>query len=235
MSLIGSDSDIPSKDLGPSVPTPRRPRRAPSPEERQVDAERSKAALLDAALEEFAAKGFAGARVRDIADRAGVSKDLIAYHFGSKRGLYRTVQEAWIDRRDSFVDFSRSLPENLSRYLHEVLRDPRPIRMLVWLGLADEEEGEEDGIDVSEDVYPDFAVLVRRQENGEYGSEVDPAVLQLMMMGAVTAPSVFPDSVTRLFGVDASDPQFEARYLAGLLHVLRALGAQTQTTDRTGD
>jgi AcrR family transcriptional regulator len=59
-----------------------------------VDAERTRAALLDAALQEFSEKGFAGARVRDIAERAGVSKDLIAYHFGGKEGLYRAVQQA---------------------------------------------------------------------------------------------------------------------------------------------
>jgi hypothetical protein len=50
------------------------PRRAPSGPERQRDADRSRRALLDAALEEFSLRGFAGARVADIARRAGVNK-----------------------------------------------------------------------------------------------------------------------------------------------------------------
>ena len=77
----------------------RAPRRAPAPGQRQVDADRTRTALLDAALEEFAAKGFAGARVRDIAQRAGVSKDLVAYHFGGKDGLYLAVQQSWLRPR----------------------------------------------------------------------------------------------------------------------------------------
>src|SRR5205807_7119066 len=65
-----------------------RSRRAPAPGERQQDADRSRRLLLAAALEEFAAKGFAGARVQEIAARAGVNKQLINYYFDSKEGLY---------------------------------------------------------------------------------------------------------------------------------------------------
>ena len=56
-------------------------RRAPAPHERQRDPERTKARILDAATEEFSAKGFAGARVSEIAARAGVNQQLIAYYF----------------------------------------------------------------------------------------------------------------------------------------------------------
>ncbi|VTU37156.1 Nicotinate degradation protein S [Variovorax sp. PBL-H6] len=50
-------------------------------------------AILVAARGEFAAKGLAGARVNEIASRAGVNKQLIYYYFGSKEGLYRTALE----------------------------------------------------------------------------------------------------------------------------------------------
>src|SRR5450759_1887534 len=62
--------------------------RSPAAGERQRDAERSRQALLTAALDEFSLKGFAGARVAEIAERAGVNKQLINYYFGSKEGLY---------------------------------------------------------------------------------------------------------------------------------------------------
>ncbi|VTU37781.1 TetR/AcrR family transcriptional regulator [Variovorax sp. PBL-E5] len=50
-------------------------------------------AILAAARAEFAAKGLAGARVNEIAARAGANKQLIYYYFGSKEDLYRAALE----------------------------------------------------------------------------------------------------------------------------------------------
>ncbi|PWB72419.1 MAG: TetR family transcriptional regulator [Holophagae bacterium] len=47
--------------------------------------------ILDAASAVFAEKGFAGARVDDIADRAGVNKAMLYYHVGDKTALYSAV------------------------------------------------------------------------------------------------------------------------------------------------
>jgi TetR/AcrR family transcriptional regulator len=44
-------------------------RRAPDSDERQRDADRSRERLLEAALDVISAKGFAGARVHEIAER----------------------------------------------------------------------------------------------------------------------------------------------------------------------
>ena len=48
-------------------------------------------AILAAAALEFAARGFAGARVDRIARRARVNKAMLYYHFTSKERLYRTL------------------------------------------------------------------------------------------------------------------------------------------------
>ena len=47
--------------------------------------------ILAAAQEEFARRGFHGARVDQIARRAGVNKQLVFYYFHSKGGLFSTV------------------------------------------------------------------------------------------------------------------------------------------------
>src|ERR1700745_252069 len=47
--------------------------------------------ILPAAAAEFAARGYAGARVDRIARRARVNKAMLYYHFGSKQRLYRTL------------------------------------------------------------------------------------------------------------------------------------------------
>lgn len=47
--------------------------------------------ILEAAANVFADKGFAGARVDEIADQAGVNKATIYYHIGDKQALYARV------------------------------------------------------------------------------------------------------------------------------------------------
>ena len=55
--------------------------------------EKTKAAILKAALEEFAHEGVTGARTDEIAHRAGVNKALIYYYFKDKEGLYAAALE----------------------------------------------------------------------------------------------------------------------------------------------
>jgi AcrR family transcriptional regulator len=47
--------------------------------------------IVAAARDEFAKRGFAGARVDQIARMAGVNKQLLFYYFHSKRGLFQAV------------------------------------------------------------------------------------------------------------------------------------------------
>jgi AcrR family transcriptional regulator len=64
---------------------------------RRTQAERrsaTRAALLEAGRELFAARGFAGAGQEDIVERAGVTRGALAHHFGTKKGLFRAVVES---------------------------------------------------------------------------------------------------------------------------------------------
>ena len=64
-----------------------------APQRRDPVATRKK--LLTAARLEFARHGFAGARVDEIAERAGVNKQLVYHYFGDKDALYLAVLE-WV-------------------------------------------------------------------------------------------------------------------------------------------
>jgi len=63
------------------------------PQRRNPEATRRK--LLAAARREFADSGLAGARVDEIAARAGVNKQLVYHYFGDKDALYLAVLE-WV-------------------------------------------------------------------------------------------------------------------------------------------
>src|SRR6201993_960107 len=55
--------------------------------------EKTRAAILKAALEEFSHEGVAGARTDQIARRAGVNKALLYYYYKDKEGLYTAALE----------------------------------------------------------------------------------------------------------------------------------------------
>jgi AcrR family transcriptional regulator len=47
--------------------------------------------ILDAAMEVFAEAGYEGARVDEIARRAGINKAMVYYRIGDKKTLYQEV------------------------------------------------------------------------------------------------------------------------------------------------
>jgi TetR/AcrR family transcriptional regulator len=82
-------------------------------------------AILKAAEEEFAERGFGGARAQNIASRAGVNKALPFYHFGSKAELYDEVVRRALGRlgdfmRDALV--AATPRERLSLFVHRLFQ-----------------------------------------------------------------------------------------------------------------
>jgi len=60
---------------------------------KERDGSSTREALVSAANDLFAERGFDGATVEAIATRAGVNKAMVSYHFAGKRGLYASIFE----------------------------------------------------------------------------------------------------------------------------------------------
>jgi AcrR family transcriptional regulator len=60
---------------------------------KRLTAEQRRAAILDAALEVFAERGYHASSIDDIARAAGISKALIYEHFASKQALHADLLE----------------------------------------------------------------------------------------------------------------------------------------------
>jgi AcrR family transcriptional regulator len=71
-----------------------RAQRAPAPVARTAKAAARREAILAAALDEFSARGFAAARLDDVAARAGVAKGTIYLHFDDKETLFQELVRA---------------------------------------------------------------------------------------------------------------------------------------------
>src|SRR6516165_10297251 len=56
-------------------------------------AERTRRNIIEIATEEFAHKGFSGARIDEIAARTNTSKRMLYYYFVDKQGLFIAVLE----------------------------------------------------------------------------------------------------------------------------------------------
>lgn len=78
-----------AKPSAKAPPADKRPKQRTRREQQR--AIETKQAILDAALHEFARKGFDGASTREIAERASVNHRLIGHHFGNKELLWKAT------------------------------------------------------------------------------------------------------------------------------------------------
>src|SRR5437870_4785001 len=100
------------------------------------DPERTRARILAAAFKEFAAQGFAGARVDRIARRAGINKRMLYHYFGDKEGLFREVLRRKMAERQAWGVATPDDPaESLPYWFDLACKDLDWIRLLEWEAL----------------------------------------------------------------------------------------------------
>lgn len=113
---------------------------------RRLDPEARRRAILDAALIVFAEKGYAGARMDDVAARAGVAKGTLYLYFEDKKALFQglvhdaadPILGAMEERVASFEGDTRELLELVfSHVAAQVVHSPR--RHLVKLMMGEGE------------------------------------------------------------------------------------------------
>ncbi|WOX16264.1 TetR/AcrR family transcriptional regulator [Streptomyces sp. N50] len=202
-----------------------KPRRSPKPPERQRDPERTRKLILDAAVAEFAAHGYAGARIAAIAKRAGVNQQLISYYFDGKEGLFRAMSDSWGERASKLVEPGTPLSEQLRRYVMEALENRDGMRLLAWGGLeytgpeADPDQGPR-----TERLAESVADIRERQAAGALPREMDPACLTVMLMAAAMAPVTLPHVIAGVCGDDPQSPEFIERFADQLALLVRRLG-----------
>ncbi len=111
------------------------------------DPEKTRERILDAAEAIFAERGYAGARVQAIVDRAGVNKRMPYHYFGSKQALYTAVithrfnelAEAASSAAEPVLEAQgpvAALAALLAAYFDALASRPRYSRLIQWEAAA---------------------------------------------------------------------------------------------------
>ncbi len=200
------------------------------------NAEATRRRILDAAEQEFAARGFAGARLREIAAAARVQPALIHHYFADKSGLYEAVLDRGLELMHSrswmvleaavtvesmirgfvevLVDFYASNEQLLALVRHETLTGSD-----LLLERAKERLGPLLGMSLS--------LVEARQASGEIRDDLTPRELVLAGLSMILYPSVEAKLVDALLPPPSGGDRIARRKESVVTLLIAALKPQT--------
>ena len=197
--------------------------------------ERTRERILSAALQEFAANGFAGARVDAIARRAAINKRMLYHYFGNKEHLFREVLRRKIaERQASAEGLSGDPAESLPFWFKLSCRDADWVRLLEWEALQDADNQLIDGTSRRALAMGSLGRIRKQQALGHLSGAFEPRHLLLAMRSLTMFPLAFPQLTRLITGQPVSDPHFQKQY-AGFLKkfaaAFRPAGGRRNKTD----
>ncbi|GCB52432.1 TetR/AcrR family transcriptional regulator [Streptomyces sp. NL15-2K] len=198
-------------------------RRRPRDQDRQRDPAGTRRAILAAADAEFGARGFDGARVVRIAEAAGVSHQLITYHFGGKRGLYEALSERRLEESIQ-VTRTRSFAEAARGYVHRAYENPAWVHMLTRQDPGMRPPAEDARV---AELFKSVEDMRDRQTRGEFRSDLDVGAVALVFFAASIAPVAFPWLARELTQQDPASPEFIDHYAKQVSRIISALAEAT--------
>lgn len=161
---------------------------------RRRDAGATREALLAAGAELFAERGYDGVPVTAIAEKVGVTKALINYHFGGKRKLYRAIVSATfgeiVASVERLADSSRPAPEVLRELIATVgematRRHPHFCSMMLREVVAGGEHLDSALIDKPARILGAVQRIVARGVRDGDFRPVDPVLTHLSLIGSL--------------------------------------------------
>jgi TetR/AcrR family transcriptional regulator len=185
--------------------------------------------ILRAAIAEFSAKGYNGARVDAIAARAKSNKQLIYYYFQSKGGLYQAVLDEMVTHSNVRMDESGThsrISEAVEANIENLLgQGGEWMRFWLWEALqptpvdktAERHRAKAWGRWVAE--------FKRAQLRGEIDSRYDPKMLALALNSIIVTPYMTPRVTQLITGKSPDSDAFKKQQLTVVRNFLASLAS----------
>jgi AcrR family transcriptional regulator len=201
--------------------------RSASSEKKRVrkprDAAATRQRILDAAIGEFAANGFSGARIENIARLAKSNIRMIYHHFGSKDGLYVEVLEHVLDqlREDELgLDFEHVSPREgvhkIFDFIHGHFASHPELMSLLSSENLNKAEFLQRSSRIPERASPVIAalngMLRRGAEQGVFRSDVDALHLYITIVSLAYFHRSNAHTLSQIFRHDLLDPIWQQQH-----------------------
>ncbi len=196
-------------------------------------AEKTRAAILEAAESIFSECGFASTRLEDVAERVGIRRASIVYHFKDKQELYEAVLDSvlggLLERLEPVLSAPTPLPDRIenavSTWVDYVGSRPSMARLLLR-EVADASPGHRPPILRYAQPIADLIrreIITRPDFKTAKLAPIDPVHLTSMVVGSTVffvaaMPSLVPES-----GIDPVSPEHIAALRDEMLRIVRRL------------
>lgn len=182
---------------------------------------------MGAAFDEFTSRGFAGARMDEIASRAVCNKALVYHYFADKAALFKQVLECKLAQlvdlgaEDLTLDgFTELAGEVFDFYA----ADPQMVRLAMWEAL---DFGASTSVPNEAERCERFTrhtdAIARAQDAGAIEPTLDPKHTLLSLMGVIGYWFSFPQNARLICGADPHTPEAMAERRTHVIEIVRRI------------
>lgn len=177
------------------------------------DTEGTRRRLRDAALVEFAERGFDGTTVAAIAQRAGVNKERLYSYFGDKKALWELVLATELERLAASVSLTGVGLDDIGEFAGATFdyhaAHPQLGRLLQWEGLQGGQPA--DAAQRTTHYRDKVDRFAAAQREGVLDDGLDPAHLVFALIALAAWWQTVPQLAEMITGAGANDTHERAR------------------------
>ena len=179
--------------------------------------QKSRLAILTAAENEFAQKGFWGARVDEIANAANINKRMIYAYFGDKQELYNQVllntyskmEEVEVQLEKQKLIGKELVEKIISTYFDFLYSNPNFVNILMWENLNKGENLKrlESSMIERHTIQYFISSIEDGKKNGVFSKDIDSYQVVLSMITTCFANFSNQYTLSKIFHTDLTDKE----------------------------